>query len=126
MRATLVSIAVAAMACAGLANDAAEPAATRQLDAHERRVLLSACETRWPDDYRMQEQCLEVQGQGFLAVRAFIEEHEINDDSTSPAARILATCAAKWDLGDGQPDWRMIAACVDRQLPAYRRLHPDG
>ncbi len=114
-----IAVAIATIALTGCATYSFEDAKSTLAAEDEIR---SSCEQQLPNDYRMQEHCLETQTQGYREVQAFVEKHNIHEGSTSPAAMILEMCMTKW--GIGHFDWRMVVHCAEKQLPAYRRLHP--
>jgi hypothetical protein len=131
MRAIVVAIALIGLgSCATYSNEDARqagpeatPIATSALVGEEE--IRPSCEEEWPDDWAMIAGCVERQTRGFQAVRRLLEQHDIRDGDTTPEAQIFSNCSREWRNHLGQPDWAMIAGCVERQtrgFQAVRRL----
>ena len=130
MKAIIVAIATIALAgCTTYPNEegrkanlAAAPIATSTLAGEDE--IRPNCEKKWPGNYSMIADCIEIQTQGFRAVQRLLEEHNIRNGDTTPEAKIFADCSRNWRSGSDSI-WSMIAWCFERQLAGYRRLYPN-
>lgn len=80
---------------------------------------LERCRAKWPDDYRMQEHCVEQQAKAARNTK----ERYLSPQPTadSPEGRILAGCVSKWTDEHGA-DFRMVEYCLDQQHRAREKL----
>lgn len=86
--------------------------------------ILDHCGADWPDDYRMQEHCVEQQRGALENVRSWMRSH-LADGSTEAAiareperAKILLKCNEDWPA----PEYRMLWHCIEEQEKALERL----
>lgn len=73
------------------------------------------CRREWPDDFRMQEHCLEQQVKG---LQEFLDAAAVG----KPLDKALRTCVEEWTK-ERVPDFQMIGYCAKQQAEAWRRIN---
>ena len=82
------------------------------------------CESEWPDDYAMQEYCIDQQNAAKNSVADFKSQHGLTADNLESKAtsgvvpaRILQGCKAEWPN-----DVAMVDYCVNQQAKSAKKL----
>jgi hypothetical protein len=73
------------------------------------------CAREWPDDFQMQNYCLDQQLKGMLQFKA------VSDDLGTKIEKALERCTEEWTR-DRLPDWQMIGHCAVEQGTAWHRI----
>ena len=79
------------------------------------------CEQKWPDEYSMQEYCIDKEHDGLASSLSFIERNR----NHSVSNRIYKFCSDKW-TDNNIIEWSMVAYCLDTEASSFNRLHPDN
>lgn len=77
------------------------------------------CAADWPDDYSMQEFCINQQVEAAQRLNAVIERYGTKGETAE--SRVLDKCASDWQKGDGF-DYTMVEFCWNQQAEALNRL----
>lgn len=80
-------------------------------------LLRMKCQADWPNDYSMQETCLNMQIEGAFKMKVIDERYG------SKFNKQVETCVDDWTKA-GVPDFSMIATCATMQIESYQRLNP--
>lgn len=77
------------------------------------------CAEDWPNDYSMQEFCVDQQTEAALKLKAVIERYQ--GAPNSPEYRALGKCVEDWEKGTSY-DFTMVEFCWNQQVEAMNRL----
>ncbi|MDX8443866.1 hypothetical protein [Mesorhizobium australafricanum] len=78
--------------------------------------IKAGCAAEWPDDYSMQEFCIDNQSKSLSQVA---DIYHSNQDDQERA--ILAKCYKDWRTATGS-NWVMVEFCYQQQHDAYKCL----
>jgi hypothetical protein len=81
-------------------------------------LMKQHCATEWPDNFQMQEFCIQQQIKGMADFKA------ASESVGRPLDAALEKCVEEW-TEHGVPNWQMIGFCSKQQADSYLRLHPS-
>jgi hypothetical protein len=91
------------------------------------------CEKEWPDNFQMQEHCLETQEEARLGVKRILEQLGIYDANlknlnqekvATPIGTAILRCFEEWELPEFKIfNWSMVEHCMKQQIESYDRLN---
>jgi len=88
------------------------------------------CAGKWPDNYKMQEYCIDKQSEGNQELFSLAETYGLSKDGSLNVSakggdieRIFQRCMAKWELPKFKTyNFSMVVYCIKNQIAAYNRL----
>ncbi len=82
--------------------------------------IKSDCSQDWPNNYRMQEYCIDTQVESYNNL-VNVKNRGLSSDLQS----IFAQCLADWKSANGR-NWRMVEYCFENQVESYDRLRASS